>query len=69
LDRGPLTGWGSAIEEGGCPSLCLDLEPARSRLDENDVIARRDLQRLPDSRGKGDPPSGLDGSDAMHVNS
>jgi hypothetical protein len=55
------------MEEGSCTSLCLDLEPACTRLDKDDVVARRDLQRLPDSRGKGDPPSGLDGSNAVHV--
>jgi hypothetical protein len=59
---------GSAIEQGGHPSFCLELEAARSCLYKDDAVARRDLQRLPDARRDGDPPSGLDGSGAMHVN-
>ena len=58
---------GSAMQQGGGPSLCLELEAARSCLYKDDVVAGRDLQRLPDARGDGDPPSGLDGSGAMHV--
>ena len=46
------------MEKGGGTGLYVDLNSARSRLDKDDVVARRDLESLPDSRGKSDPTSG-----------
>ena len=54
------------MEQSSSASLCLQLEPTRRCLDENDVIARGDLKRLSDADGERDPSSGLDSSGSLH---
>ena len=39
------------MQQGGAASLCLELEAARSCLYKDNVVAGRDLQRLPDAGG------------------
>ena len=54
------------MEQSSSASLCLQLEPTRRCLHENDVIAGGELKRLPDAGGQGDPTSGLDSSGSPH---
>ena len=54
------------IEQGSSSTLCLQLEAAWSRLNEDDVISRGDVKRLPDADGERDPSSGLDGGGSLH---
>jgi hypothetical protein len=54
------------MEQSSSASLCLQLEPTRRCLHENDVIARGELKRLPNAGGQGDPSSGLDSRGSLH---
>ena len=54
------------IEQGSSSTLCLQLEAAWSCLNEDDVISRGDLKRLPDADGERDPSSGLNDGSSLH---
>jgi hypothetical protein len=55
-----------AIQQGSSPNLCLQFEATGRRLDEDNIIARSKLERLPDAGGQGDPSSGLDSRGSLH---
>jgi len=57
---------GRTTEQRSSWSLCLHFEPTGCCLDEDDLIARGDMQCLPDADGERDPSAGLDSSGSLH---